>query len=291
MTPFATAGLAAVAGALLASAAVPLCITLLRRCGHQRTNFEGRQLASSGGVAVLLPLLLTLAVFRGAALTRAAALVAGAFAVLGLVDDRWGSRSVAGFRGHFQALARGRLTTGALKAIGGALIAVLAGYSVSSEGPAEASSTAAWHARALLAAGVIALSANAINLLDLRPLRALKGFALLGVPLWLWALARGAGSAPVLGLGCLLGAGGVYAVFEARREVMLGDAGSNLLGAFLGLTAAATLSWPALAAAALALLALHWYCEQASLTAWIEAHPWAAALDGWGWKGRPPPRT
>ncbi|MFO1534026.1 MAG: PLP-dependent transferase, partial [Thermoplasmatota archaeon] len=37
---------------------------------------------------------------------------------------RWGDRSVGGLRGHFRALARGQLTTGAVKALGGGAAAV-----------------------------------------------------------------------------------------------------------------------------------------------------------------------
>jgi hypothetical protein len=139
----------------------------------------------------------------------------------------------------------------------------------------------------LLSGLLIALSANAVNLFDLRPLRALKAFALGGVPLWLWL--TGGTPAPELeaGLSALLGAAPVYGLFEARRRVMLGDAGANMLGAVLGFAAAATLPWPVQLAAVAALTALHVYSEKHSLSAWIAARPWAAALDRWGWQ---PPR-
>ena len=52
-------------------------------------------------------------------------LVTFSFGLLGLVDDLYGSRKVGGFSGHFGALRRGRLTTGAAKAIGGSVAGVL----------------------------------------------------------------------------------------------------------------------------------------------------------------------
>src|SRR5258705_1523156 len=46
------------------------------------------------------------------------------FGLLGFMDDVLGSED-RGFRGHLQALSRGRLTTGMLKLIGGAAIALV----------------------------------------------------------------------------------------------------------------------------------------------------------------------
>src|SRR5205823_6477477 len=48
-----------------------------------------------------------------------------AFGLLGLVDDLVGEGEERGFQGHLRALARGRLTTGTIKLLGGAGIAVV----------------------------------------------------------------------------------------------------------------------------------------------------------------------
>ena len=48
------------------------------------------------------------------------------FGLLGFIDDVLGGED-RGFRGHISALGRGRLTTGMLKLIGGAAIALGAG--------------------------------------------------------------------------------------------------------------------------------------------------------------------
>ena len=70
---------------------------------------------------------------------------------------------------HLTALARGRLTTGAVKAVGGLAAGLAAGFILHPGRPAAI----------VLDALLIALTANLLNLLDLRPGRCLKGFGLL----------------------------------------------------------------------------------------------------------------
>jgi hypothetical protein len=80
----------------------------------------------------------------------------------------------------------------------------------------------------------------------------------------------------------MLGATFTYARAEGRRQVMLGDAGSNLMGAAIGVTGVLALpSYGQWILAAL-LAAFHFWAEKHSLTAWIAARPWARAIDQWG---------
>lgn len=139
--------------------------------------------------------------------------------------------------------------------------------------------------RALLSGAVIALSANAINLLDVRPGRALKGFAvlagagacgiaLLGQPApWHW-FHLAAGAAVVGAAAALLGG-------DLRGEHMLGDAGSNLFGSVGGLLLAAGPSWWQ-GVWALLLVAMHLYAERRSITQAIEGVKILDRLDRWG---------
>jgi UDP-N-acetylmuramyl pentapeptide phosphotransferase/UDP-N-acetylglucosamine-1-phosphate transferase len=127
----------------------------------------------------------------------------------------------------------------------------------------------------VVSALLIALSANLLNLLDLRPLRTLKGFWLLSAGL-LWA------ADPLLSL--LWGLSLPYARLEARRRVMLGDTGANALGGVVGVSAALLLPLWAQAAVVALLLGFHLWAEKHSLSAWIEAHAWARRIDGWGWR-------
>lgn len=251
-------------GIVLAAAFGPLIYSLLRRAGQTRTNFRGETIPTSGGALFALPLLgLALVPFvpvlKRPDLIQAATAIG--FCALGFLDDRWSSSEFKGLRGHLKALSRGRVTTGLVKAVGGLGIAWAA--------------AAQFHGGVTLVAAalVIALSANAFNLLDLRPLRALKAFWPASVAL---ALVLPISHALVLGVSL------VYAREEGRRRVMLGDAGSNLLGALIGTTAAFALpAWSLWALTAL-LAAFHLWAEKYSLTAWIGERKWAQAVDNWG---------
>jgi hypothetical protein len=120
--------------------------------------------------------------------------------------------------------------------------------------------------RSLSGALLVALSANALNQLDTAPGRALKGYLLAAL------LLRRAGGAARLPAVLLL-------PYDLRERTMLGDAGSNALGAVLGLELVACLPargrWMAVAAAA----GLNLLGERVSLGRAIERLPVLAALD------------
>jgi hypothetical protein len=147
-----------------------------------------------------------------------------------------------GLRAHLRA---GR-TTGMLKLAGIPLVGLLASRSL---------------ADGILVAG----SANLMNQLDTRPGRAIKAYTLAALPL----------RAP-LGLAVLL------APYDLRERVMLGDAGSNALGALLGLKSVERLHGWGRWAAALAVAGLNVVGERRSLGELIEATPMLRELDGWG---------
>lgn len=232
----------------------------------QAANWEGRPIPSGVGSG-FVPALWAAAWFGPApASPRWPVLVViTGFAVLGFVDDRWGNREVSGLRGHVQALLSGRMTTGAGKLLGGTALAVWAGFVLH---PNDG-------VRALPAAAVIALSANAINLLDCRPSRAVKG-------VWVYALATFAGGYAEPFLGGVLLATVVYAPLDFRCRAMMGDAGANMLGATLGACWAAQATLPVQLALAAALLAGHGITERVSLTKVIERHAVLRWLDGLG---------
>jgi hypothetical protein len=166
-------------------------------------------------------------------------------ALLGLADDLW-SGSERGFRAHLRA---GR-TTGALKASGIPVLA-LAGT------------------RSLSGALLVSLSANGLNLLDTRPGRALKAF-LAGA-----ALLRGPARAyaPIAVL---------LAPYDLREMTMLGDAGSNALGAVLGYGSVATFTARGRRLAIAALAGLTILGEMRSLGELIERTPGLSCLDRLG---------
>ncbi len=247
---------------------------LVRRYDLRRLNFLGRRIPFVAGLAFVLGgefFYGSEASLQGwrASLASVYFLVTLGFGGLGLLDDLKGDRSAGGFRGHFQALLAGRVTTGAVKAIAGGLLSLVAGYYVTAPGPLWA---------ALLAALLIALSANTLNLLDLRPGRCLFGFGV-GTLTVLFVL-LGQHSA---GSGLLLWAAAAFALvlypLDAGGSVMLGDTGSNAFGAVLGVAGAVFFSRWEQGILALVLLLFQVWCERNSLTQMIERHPLLRALD------------
>jgi UDP-GlcNAc:undecaprenyl-phosphate GlcNAc-1-phosphate transferase len=209
-----------------------------------RTNHRGRPLSLLSGPA------LAVGVAVSADLPRPAALVAGlGAAAVGAYDDAAGARHprAKGFRGHASALRSGQVTGGAVKVLGIGTAGLLATRLL---GPGRA-------ADVLLGGAVVAGSANLVNLLDLRPGRALKAGAVAAAAL------RQPGPA----------AAAVSLLPEDLHErTMLGDAGANALGAVLGL--ALLQRHPQRRAAALAVLAgLTGLSEVVSYSRVIDAVP------------------
>jgi hypothetical protein len=147
-----------------------------------------------------------------------------------------------GFREHLRS---GR-TTGVLKLVGIPLVGLLATRKVSG---------------ALL----IGLTANVVNQLDTRPGRALKAY-LLGA----LALDAPSGTAVLL------------LPYDLREKMMLGDAGSNALGAMLGLSSVSRLTGKSRWLAIGALAGLTLLGERRSLGELIERTPALSALDRLG---------
>ena len=78
---------------------------------------------------------------------------------------------------------------------------------------------------------MLVLATNALNLLDLRPGRAIKVFVLLGAGLTIGAREL----RPLWTLGLFVGPALVAGAYDLRERAMLGDTGANLLGALAGL--------------------------------------------------------
>ena len=230
----------------------------------RRKNFRGRYIPALGGLLVLpvcLYLLCTALLSPAPRAEIALPVLLFAWLLLGLADDLFGGADRRGFRGHVGALLRGELTTGNLKLLGGGLLALLMAYLLTTREPR-------W-LNLILAALLIALMANGINLFDLRPGRALKVYWLFSLPVAIFLLPilpNNVGTALLL----LLLATLIYAPFDFAGMMMLGDTGANPLGAFLGLSLALALPLPAQVIVLLLLLALHLYTERVSLTRVIE---------------------
>lgn len=193
-----------------------------------RANYRDRKISSLGGLYFIVPFLLVIIVEvlyanindkRAIYLSPVLIVVLG-FAFLGLLDDLIGDKSSQGFKGHIKSLLKGRLTTGGLKLIGGPIISFLALFPyVHSSG----------YEIVILGTIAISLSANLINLFDLAPGRALKVSTVAMIVSAIIA------DEYFLHFG-ILGILVVLLFIDLKELMMLGDVGSNALGAIVGLS-------------------------------------------------------
>lgn len=262
----------------------------------ERTNFRGRTVSLRGGIGVAVGAVAAGARVGscaagpsapGSSRVAVAALVATMSAgAAGLVDDmdagaHDGGAPAKGLAGHLGALARGRVTTGVIKiaVIGsGALVSgvLLARHrsAVGARGPCATAVDAA------TSAVDVAAWANVLNLLDLRPGRALKAAAALSAPL-LADRRPSAEAARILAAG-VLGTAVAALPEDLMEDTMLGDTGANAVGAVVGTALAAHPSRTVRGLAALVGTALVLASERVSFTRVIARTPALALLDSLG---------
>ena len=259
----------AVVGAALAETVLAL-LTAAPPGGAElwsRSNHRGQRVSLLAGPAVAAAATVT-ACASGVPSMPAAAFVAGAGGgLVGVYDDLAGSRPGQqpdkGFTGHLRALRDGRVSSGLVKLAVVGVTGLLAGRSIG-RGPLDR----------LVAGGVISGTANLLNLLDLRPGRAIKAALLLGVP-----LLSGPQGPLIAGP---LGAAAAVLRHDLAEEVMLGDGGANALGAILGVRVALA-GGPGWRGAVLVVLVLLTAAsERVSFTRVIEASPVLRQLDALG---------
>lgn len=242
-----------------------------RRRSFARTNHRGEPVTLlEGPVAVAGVLAGVLVDTSMPGRVRAAALLAGSVAgAVGAYDDLAGSTQAKGFRGHLNALRRGEVTSGAIKIAGvGA-----AGLAAAALLPARRGASVAGRLVDVVADGaLIAGTANLVNLLDLRPGRALKAVAGAGLPV---VPAPGPAAAVV-------GACVASAPADLGERAMLGDCGANGLGAITGTALAAALPRPVRNLLLGAVVALNLASEKVSFTAVIAGTPPLRRVDEWG---------
>jgi UDP-GlcNAc:undecaprenyl-phosphate/decaprenyl-phosphate GlcNAc-1-phosphate transferase len=253
----------------------------MERTGLARANYRQRMVAFPAGavlVACSLFALAPLAILDDRAdldlldpdLRRWATYVLGV-ALLGLLDDALGRGSDAlaprGWRRHARALAAGRFSTGAIKALGAL---ALAAYATSGLGQHDV--------RYVADLLLLLLTTNLFNLLDLRPGRVEKVLVALlaGLCVGAWTVA------PLDLLGIFIGPVLVMAAFTLRERAMLGDAGANLVGALAGISLLVTLGDDARLIALGIVALLNLYGEFRSISRTIEGVPLLRSLDSLG---------
>jgi UDP-N-acetylmuramyl pentapeptide phosphotransferase/UDP-N-acetylglucosamine-1-phosphate transferase len=261
----------ALAGATAARAALAGAAALTARpagARWRRTNYAGRPVTLLGGPALAVSATASAVLGAPAGARAAAAVVGGVAGLVGGYDDVAGARPEQagdkGLAGHLRALRQGRVSAGAVKVAGIVSAAALAGRLTRRGSLVDG----------VLTTGLVAGTANLVNLLDLRPGRAGKA----GV---LAAAATLGGPAGGLVAGPL---GATLAVLpdDLGEKVMLGDCGANALGALLGLRLAALPGRGVRAALLGAVVALTLASEKVSFTQVIEATPGLRELDRLG---------
>ena len=274
---------AASLAALLGSAAASWAVLRLGRAAPpalrrpwERTNhagdpvtllegpaWVGGAVAGAGAAAAAVSSRLTQGPVRGSMSSGVVAVAAGA---LGALDDLSGGGSDKGLKGHLGALARGEVTTGAVKIVGLGVTGLVGAALSDASRPSRPGLLTT-----LVGGAVVAGAANAVNLFDLRPGRALKVTVATGLPL--------VGGVPAaVAVGSSLG----VVRDDLRATAMLGDTGANAAGALVGLALVERTGLVGRVVALTGLAALTLASERVSFTRVIEAHPALRRLDEWG---------
>ena len=189
-----------------------------------------------------------------------------AMSFVGIIDDSLGNRGVTGLIGHFKALIKGSLTTGAFKALLGGFVGLTLAVTLSKSIP-----------NIIVATLVVALSTNMMNLFDLRPGRAIKAYVILAIIIFL-ASAKFNREVMMLIVPAVL----AYFYFDLRALTMMGDAGSNVLGVSIGVFIVSSFDLPVQLVSLVLLVAIHVLTEKFSLTKIIENNKFLDYVDKLG---------
>ncbi|MFN8015108.1 MAG: hypothetical protein U0R17_00690 [Acidimicrobiia bacterium] len=192
-----------------------------------RNNYRGQSISTIGGLILVCSIFLfalILAVIPNISskylFTNNMLIVILGFSFFGLIDDLIGDKSSQGFKGHIKQLVKGNVTTGAMKIFGGpAITAIAISSEIKSNGYLEF----------IIDVITISLIVNLFNLFDLAPGRTTKYSILWIALLFAFNVSNFSINAYFLVtvLVCSL-------IFDLREKFMLGDIGSNAIGAVVG---------------------------------------------------------
>lgn len=261
-------------GAVVAAAAAGGLMTAHRRLpAHvrapwERTNHAGRTVTLLEGPVYAVA---SAAGAAAAGMPSAAGVVASVGAgAFGALDDLAGDSSSKGLKGHLGALARGEVTTGAIKIVGLAATGLVASVLADRRTDRGLLTT-------LIGGAAIAGSANLANLFDLRPGRTLKVTALAAAPLLVPVGGPGAATAAAA-----LGAAAGTLPADLRGQSMLGDTGANAAGAMVGLALVERTGLRGRLAVLALTAGLTVASEKVSFSAIIEGNSVLRRIDSWG---------
>lgn len=189
-----------------------------------------------------------------------------AMCLVGILDDIIGNRDVSGLKGHFKSLFKGNLTTGGFKALFGGFVGILISVAISKN---------------IIDIGIntliIALSTNLMNLLDLRPGRAIKVYLFLAILIFLTIAGYPKGLLLLIVPSVL-----VYFTHDLKAKAMMGDTGSNVLGISIGILVAMGYGLGVRVGWLVFLIFIHLLTEKYSLTKIIEQNKFLNFIDKLG---------
>ena len=248
-------------GILGTYAIIPLFKNLLMDSNVVRPNYKHDMIPVSMGI-VFLPMIIINGILLAYTTTKYQNLMYlfmfmfGMISMFfaGILDDIVGNRDVSGLKGHFKSLLKGKLTTGGFKAIFGGFVGVVISIGVSSN-----------IFDIIINTLIIALSTNLMNLLDLRPGRAIKAYLIIIITVFI-TLSGYIKALPLLILPSVL----AYFNYDLKAKAMMGDTGSNVLGISIGILVVMGYSLKVRLIWLAFLIFIHLLTEKYSLTKIIE---------------------
>ena len=249
---------------------------MIINAGFLKPNYRGEEIPVGLGVTILISSVTVLAlsvIFLSPGVREKSTVflfTLAVFTCLGLMDDFWGDAKCKGLAAHMKSLLTGNPTTGSLKALAGGMAALYI----------SARSSAGPLLFIPVDAVIIALSVNAINLLDLRPGRAGKGFLFIIILVFIAFPLRQDILFASMAAGSLL----AYLPLDLKSRAMMGDSGANALGSVLGLTAVWIFDLKLKFFYLAVLVLLHIVAERSSLTRIIASNRLLDYLDRLGRK-------
>lgn len=248
-------------GASVTLLSIPLLSGMLKSSGMLRSNYRGEKIPVSMGICFIPALIInsTILLYCNVDTIRLFRIYILLFAIMsmcfaGIIDDSIGNRDVTGLKGHFKSLLKGKLTTGGFKALLGGLVGLLITVSISKS-----------ISYILVGTLVIALSTNFMNLLDLRPGRAIKVYLLISIIIFIFSSVF---EKEVMML--ILPAVVAYFYYDLKAMAMMGDAGSNVLGISIGVFIVTSFDLKVQIFYLAILVAIHIIGEKFSITKLIE---------------------
>lgn len=260
-------------GVVVTLTSVPMISKMLEKSDMIRANYKGDMIPVGLGLVFIPTLIINSVILIYSNIVPEKIIMiymllfaSIAMSFVGIIDDSLGNRGVTGLLGHFKALFKGTLTTGAFKALLGGFVGLTIAVTISKSIP-----------NIIVATLVVALSTNMMNLFDLRPGRAIKVYTLLAIIIFI-ASAKFQREVMMLILPAVL----AYFYFDLRALTMMGDAGSNVLGVSLGVFIVSSFGLAVQVVCLILLVLIHILTEKFSLTKIIENNKFLNYLDRLG---------